>query len=130
MDIGEILLTIFGALLLIGFFVGIFYLNHLEEKLKKHDSDYIFPNRDIGDIDNYEPLENRIKVRIVDMFCKSELVGMKEPKSIQTFIVRFEDEYGRQFDLPVIEDYYHYIEVNQEGILTTVDNEFYSFELA
>ena len=130
MDIGEILLTIFGALLLIGFFVGFFYLNHLEEKLKKHDSDYISPNRDIGDIDNYEPLENRIKVRVVDMFCKSELVGMKEPKSIQTFIVRFEDENGRQFDLPVIEDYYHYIEVDQEGILTTVDNEFYSFELA
>ena len=129
MDAGEIILVIFGALVIIGFFIGLFYLNHLEEKLKKQDNKTISPQRDIYDIDNYEPFENTIKATVVDMFCKSELIGTKEPKSIQTFIIRFEDEYGKQFDLPVIEDYYHAIEIDQEGILTTLDNEFYSFEL-
>ena len=58
-----------------------------------------------------------------------DLVGTKEPKSIQSFVIRFEDEYGKQFDLLVIEDYYQAIDVGQKGVLTTVDGDFYSFEV-
>ena len=127
MTIGEILLIALFVIVFVGIFGGLFYLIRVEEKLEK-ESKPIPPERDIHEIDNYEPFQERQDVLVVDMFCKSELVGMKLPKSVQTFIIRFEDEYGKQFDMPVIEDYYHSFDIGQRGILTTVDGEFYSFE--
>jgi hypothetical protein len=127
MTIGEILLIALFVIVFVGIFGGLFYLIRVEEKLEK-ESKPIPPERDIHDIDNYEPFQERQYVLVVDMFCKSELVGMKLPESVQTFIIRFEDEYGKQFDMPVIEDYYQSFDIGQRGILTTVDGEFYSFE--
>ena len=127
MTLGEILLVILFVVIVGGVLGGFFYLMRVEEKLEK-EAKPIPPERDISDIDYYEPYKEEKNVEVVDMFCKSSLVGTKEPKSIQTFIIRFEDEYGEQFDLPVIEDYYQAIDVGQEGVLSTVDGDFYSFE--
>ena len=128
MTIGEILLIALFVIVFCGIFGGLFYLIRVEEKLEK-EAKPIPPERDIHDIDNYEPIYEKKDVTVADMFCKSELVGTKLPKSVQTFMIRFEDEYGKQFDIPVIEDYYHSFEVGQRGTLTTVDGDFYSFEV-
>lgn len=128
MTLGEILLIFLFIIIVGGIFGGFFYLMRVEEKLEK-EAKPIPPERDISDIDHYEPYEEEKNVEVVDMFCRSTLVGTKEPKSIQTFIIRFEDEYGKQFDLLVIEDYYQAIDVGQKGVLTTVDGDFYSFEV-
>ena len=127
MTLGEILLVILFVVIVGGVLGGFFYLMRVEEKLE-NEAKPIPPERDIGNIDCYEPYREDKNVQVIDMFCHSSLVGTKEPKSIQTFIIRFEDEYGEQFDLPVIEDYYQAIDVGQEGVLSTVDGDFYSFE--
>jgi hypothetical protein len=128
MTLGEILLVILFVVIVGGVLGGFFYLMRVEEKLEK-EAKPISPERDISDIDYYEPYKEKKNVEVVDMFCKSSLVGTKEPKSIQSFVIRFEDEYGKQFDLLVIEDYYQAIDVGQKGVLTTVDGDFYSFEV-
>ena len=128
MTIGEILLIALFVIVFCGIFGGLFYLIRVEEKLEK-EAKPTPPERDIHDIDNYEPIYEKKDVTVADMFCKSELVGTKLPKSVQTFMIRFEDEYGKQFDIPVIEDYYHSFEVGQRGTLTTVDGDFYSFDV-
>lgn len=128
MTFGEILLITFAVIVVFGVLGGFFYLMRTEERLEQ-EAKPTPKERDIGNIDYYEPFKEEKKATVVDMFCRSRLVGTKEPKSVQYFVIRFEDEYGKQFDLPVIEDYYHAIEVGEKGVLTTVDGEFYSFEL-
>ena len=127
MTLGESLLVILFVVIVGGILGGFFYLMRVEEKLEK-EAKPIPPERDISDIDHYEPYKEEKNVEVVDMFCRSRLIGAKEPKSIQSFVIRFEDEYGKQFDLPVVEDYYQAIDIGQKGVLTTVDEDFYSFE--
>ncbi len=129
MEFIEIVAIILGSMLIVGFFVMLFVLNHFEEKLKKQDKSYKSPQNDITDIDNYEPQEMHIRAKIVDMACRSRLVGTREPKSVQEYLVVFLDEYEKRHDIFVNEDYYNALEVDQVGILTLVDGDFYSFEL-
>ena len=126
----DIVLIVLGSLFLVGFFVVLFLLIRVEEKLEAKDKDkYIPPKRDIGDIDHYEPEEKEIRARVIDMACSSRLIGTKEPKSFQSFVIYFEDEYQKQFSLSVPEEYYSAFDIGQSGVLTLRDGEFYSFEL-
>ena len=66
---------------------------------------------------------------VTDMHCSTEVVGIKNPKNIRSFVVTFELEGQETFVLPVNEEQYDGFDIGQRGILTVVDGELYSFEI-
>jgi hypothetical protein len=131
---GEFLDILIPVIVVLGLFSPLLFLfgglAKKEKELEEADKDkYVSPARDISDIDNYEPEETEMRAKVIHMACGSRLVGTKEPKSIQSFIVKFEDDYENEIELSVTEDYYNALDVGQVGILTLRDGDFYSFEL-
>ncbi len=67
--------------------------------------------------------------KVIDMQCRTEVVGIKNPKNVRSFVIFFELEEHETFTLSVNEEQYGGFEIGQRGILTVVDGELYSFEL-
>lgn len=72
---------------------------------------------------------DKMRVSVVDQFCRVEMVGIRSPKSVEIFTVVFETDEGEviKFDMP--KEMYDGIDVGQRGILTIANGELYSFEL-
>lgn len=78
-------------------------------------------------MDEYVTVEQNAVV--ADQYCYVETVGIKHPKTVKRFVVVFETKENERLALPVMEEMYHGFEIGQRGLLKTVEDEFYSFEL-
>ncbi|MBQ9085380.1 MAG: hypothetical protein IJY24_06990 [Clostridia bacterium] len=77
-----------------------------------------------------EPEYTELYVTVTALACSAHSVGHqghKLPKSERVFSVCFTDSEGKQLQLSVSEEMYFAFEEGQEGILTLVDGELYSF---
>ena len=72
---------------------------------------------------------DKMRVSVVDQFCRVEMVGIRSPKSVEIFTVVFETDEGKSLKFDVLKEIYDGIDVGQRGILTVVNGELYSFEL-
>lgn len=64
---------------------------------------------------------------VVDLFCRTEMIGTKTPRSVKVFTVVFETDNKDQIKLDVPEEMYDGIESGQSGEVTVVEGELYSF---
>ena len=75
------------------------------------------------------PLEER-SVTIVSKACGVEVFDGYAPGHENHFEVTFEDEYGEEFTLEVLEDFYTEAEEGQTGTVAIVNGHFYGFCVA
>lgn len=66
---------------------------------------------------------------VVDLFCRTEMIGTKAPRSVKVFTVVFETDNKKRIKLDVPEEMYDGIETGQSGEVTVVEGELYSFVL-
>lgn len=64
---------------------------------------------------------------VVDLFCRTEMIGTKAPRSVKVFTVVFETDKKKRIKLDVPEEMYDGIETGQSGEVTVVEGELYSF---
>ena len=64
---------------------------------------------------------------VVDLFCRTEMIGTKVPRSVKVFTVVFEIDNKKRIKLDVPEEMYDGIETGQSGEVTVVEGELYSF---
>lgn len=72
---------------------------------------------------------DKMRVSVVDQFCRVEMIGMRSPKSVEIYTVVFEDDYGKIIKLDMPKEMYDGIDKGQRGVLTIANGELYSFEL-
>lgn len=69
----------------------------------------------------------KINAEIVDLNCRVEMIGIKQPKTVTFFTVCFETDNNERIKINVPQEMYDGLEVGQKGELTLVDGELYSF---
>lgn len=79
-----------------------------------------------NDFPEYETV--KMKAKVIDLYCLTKVVGIKNPKSVKEFFVCFENDNGEVFNLAVSEEIYDGFEQGQTGLLSMVENELYGFE--
>ena len=76
------------------------------------------------------PVTREIQATVVDLCCAVRTVGYKPPKTVILFTVTFETADGQHLHLQVPQEMYEGLEKGQTGLVTLVDGELYSFEIA
>ena len=76
-----------------------------------------------------EPETVTLHAEVVDMCCRSTVVGIRTPKAIREFLVVFRDDEGELHSIPVSEDIYEGFDVGQVGMLTLVGGSVDSYVL-
>ena len=70
-----------------------------------------------------------LNVKVIDLKFETHYEGIKLPKLIKTFLVFFEDENGKVFNIEVSEENFDAFEIGQKGLLTLEGGQLYSFQL-
>lgn len=122
--------VIFGALLVFVICVIVLVvLDKIKNKQKKDEQPQNPINENTDEIFGSDCVMDKMRVTVVDQFCRVEMVGIRSPKSVEIFTVVFEDDFGKVIKLDVPKEMYDGIDKEQRGVLTIVNGELYSFEL-
>lgn len=118
--------------LVLFFIIFVIVLLVIDKRKKKQNNDDSSEKRgnQITDEDFESAcIPDKMRVSVVDQYCRVETVGTRSPKSVEIFTVVFETDEGKviKFDMP--KEMYDGIDKGQRGILTVSNGEFYSFEL-
>lgn len=117
--LGTGLIAIFTFLI----FYGI--MMNKEEKRQKAQN----ATRDLSEDTPPEVQTVDLNVKVIDLKFETHYEGIKLPKLIKTFLVFFEDENGKVFNIEVSEENFDAFEIGQKGLLTLEDGQLYSFQL-
>lgn len=118
---------IFVFLILISFFVVMFTLLIKSEKYEKAKREQEKNNPVNNEEREFETVD--IKVKVIDQYCTTRMIGIKRPKSVEEYFISFEKDNDEVLKLLVPKECYDGFEIGQVGILTLVDGELYSFKL-
>ena len=118
---------IFVFLILISFFVVMFTLLIKSEKYEKAKREQEKINLANNEDREFETVD--IKVKVVDQYCTTRMIGVKYPKSIEEYFIVFQIDNDETLKLSVPKECYDGFEIGQVGVLTLVDGELYSFKL-
>lgn len=69
------------------------------------------------------------KVTVINQYCDTKVVGIKQPKAVEEFFIAFQESDGNIFNLSVPEECYDGFEIGQKGTLSLIDGKLYGFEL-
>ena len=118
---------ILGTGLIAIFTFLIFYgvMMNKEEKRQKAQN----ATRDLSEDTPPEVQTVDLNVKVIDLKFETHYEGIKLPKLIKTFLVFFEDENGKVFNIEVSEENFDAFEIGQKGLLTLEDGQLYSFQL-
>ena len=118
-----------GLLVFIICVIVLVVLDKIKNKRKKDEQPKNPINENTEEIFGSDCVMDKMRVSVVDQFCRVEMVGMRSPKSVEIFTVVFEDDYGKIIKLDVPKEMYDGIDKGQRGVLTIANGELYSFEL-
>ena len=76
---------------------------------------------------NSDPEVVTMHVQVVDMICGVDSVGIKQPKVVKYFVVKFKNDDGEVFDIHIPQEYYDGFDVGLSGVLYLVDGKLNSF---
>ena len=83
-------------------------------------------------IEEEEPIEETevitVRAEVVDMYCRAEMVGIKQPKVIKEFVIFFKIDNDQVESFYVQEEYYNDYEIGMSGTLTIIDGVLNCFE--
>lgn len=103
-----------------------FYIRNVVKQGKKRDGEMKTTAENIDEIKTeFETL--KFNAKIIDLNCRVEMVGIKQPKAVTFFTVCFETDNNERIKVDVQQEMYDGLEVGQKGELTLVDGELYSF---
>ena len=112
-----------GFIFIIGFGIWIFKITKKQRKELKNS-----PPKEIN-LDE-PPTEPTVKkVKVINQFCETKVVGIKQLEAVEEFIITFEEPDGNIFNLPVPKECYDGFETGQKGLLSIIDGKLYGFEL-
>lgn len=77
--------------------------------------------------DNGEITETRAEV--IDMACGTKMLGVKNPRTVEWYVVVFRDDLGKIIEVSVNKEMYDGFEIGMHGKLKLVDGGLYSFEV-
>lgn len=102
------------------------YIGNIVKQGKKRDGEMKTTAENIDEIKNeFETL--KFNATIIDLTCRVEMVGIKQPKTVTFFTVCFETDNNERIKIDVPQEMYDGLEVGQKGELTLVGGELYSF---
>lgn len=102
------------------------YIGNIVKQGKKRDGEMKTTAENIDEIKNeFETL--KYNATIIDLTCRVEMVGIKQPKTVTFFTVCFETDNNERIKIDVPQEMYDGLEVGQKGELTLVGGELYSF---
>ena len=102
------------------------YIGNIVKQGKKRDGEMKTTAENIDEIKNeFETL--KFNATIIDLTCRVEMVGIKQPKTVTFFTVCFESDNNERIKIDVPQEMYDGLEVGQKGELTLVGGELYSF---
>lgn len=102
------------------------YIGNIVKQGKKRDGEMKTTAENIDEIKNeFETL--KYNATIIDLTCRVEMVGIKQPKTVTFFTVCFETDNNERIKIDVPQEMYDGLEVGQKGELTLVNGELYSF---
>ena len=102
------------------------YIGNIVKQGKKRDGEMKTTAENIDEIKNeFETL--KYNATIIDVTCRVEMVGIKQPKTVTFFTVCFETDNNERIKIDVPQEMYDGLEVGQKGELTLVNGELYSF---
>ena len=76
-----------------------------------------------------ESVTTTVRATVIDMACSADMVGIKMPKAVRTFVIIFQTENGEILKINVPEEIYDGFDKGQTGVLTLADGDLYSFEI-
>ena len=77
--------------------------------------------------DNGEITETRAEV--IDMACGTKMLGVKNPRTVEWYVVVFRDDLEKIIEVPVNKEMYDGFEIGMHGKLKLVGGGLYSFEV-
>lgn len=82
-----------------------------------------------GNIEEFKTEFETLKfnAEIIDLNCRVEMIGIKQPKTVTFFTVFFKTDNNENIKIDVPQEMYDGLVVGQKGELTLVDGELYSF---
>lgn len=69
----------------------------------------------------------KVKAEVIDLCCRTDMIGIKTPKAIEIYTVFFETDGKETICINVPKEMYEGLEKGQRGELTLVEGELYSF---
>ena len=123
----KIILCVFFAFVI--FVIVLVVLDKRKNKHNKEKNTEKWGNQITDEDFEVDCVTDKMRVSVVDQFCRVEMVGIKSPKAVEIFTVVFEDDYGKTIKLDMPKEMYDGIDKGQRGILTIANGELYSFEL-
>ena len=81
------------------------------------------------DLDAHCEEPEEMYATVIDMSCCAKLVGIKEPKAVNEFIVTFKTAGDKIINVSVPQEMYDGFEIEQKGLLKLINGELYSFEI-
>ena len=122
----ELWLILFGGLITLGFFAGIF-IDLIKNKDKYKAEVYEAEEKILAD----EGEIITVHAEVVDMSCGVNTVGYqayKQPKAVKHFIITFKCDDGEIRHVNLSEEMYDGFDIGLVGVLTLVDGQLSSFE--
>lgn len=71
----------------------------------------------------------KFNAEVIDLISQVEMIGIKQPKSVNIYKVTFETDKKEVIKFNVPQEMYDGFEIGQKGELTIVNGELYSFEI-
>lgn len=71
----------------------------------------------------------KFQAEVIDLSCRVDMVGIKQPKTVTIYTVIFETYEKEIIKLEVPQEMYDGLEIGQRGEVTLVEGELYSFIL-
>ncbi len=110
--------------ILLGIFaIALFYGIKATKKTKKEND---------LDIDEYINSEGEIittHAEVIDIACGTKMVGSKNPKAVQWFVITFKKDNGEIIEVPVDNEMYEGFDIGMKGELKLVNGQLNSFQL-
>lgn len=125
----DLFFCIFYGAVIIGVLALVVYLGIVIDKQQKEEKkakinaiNLAYSNNELPELETVE-----VHTVVINQYCSSRVVGIKNLKAIKEFFVCFKNDNGKEFNLTVPEDAYDGFEIGMSGILTMVDGQLYSF---
>lgn len=84
------------------------------------------------EIDEYLNSEGEIittHAEVIDIACGTKMVGSKNPKAVQWFVITFKKDNGEIIEVPVDNEMYEGFDIGMKGELKLVNGQLNSFQL-
>lgn len=102
------------------------YIRKVVKQQKQREAEKGVPTAVVEEIKTeFETI--KVQAEVIDLSCRVDMIGIKTPKSVTIFTVKFKTDNKEIIRVDVPQEMYDGLEKGQHGELTLVEGELYSF---